>query len=98
MAKRINDDIMIAAIIQARMTSTRLPGKVLKEVMGRPLLSYLIERLRFCRFFEKIILVTTTNEEDNPLALLAKSEKLAVYRGSENDVLDRYYQAAKNFE
>jgi spore coat polysaccharide biosynthesis protein SpsF len=88
---------MIATIVQARMTSTRLPGKVLKEVMGRPLLSYLIERLRFCRFSGKIILATTTNEEDNAIALLAKREKLAVYRGSENDVLDRYYKTAKEF-
>lgn len=85
------------AIIQARMTSTRLPGKVLMEVMGRPLLSYQIERLRFSKRIDKIIIATTTNKEDNPIAELARKEGLRVYRGSEEDVLDRYYQTAKSF-
>ena len=77
------------------MTSTRLPGKVLMEVMGRPLLSYQIERLRFSNRIDEIIIATTTNKEDDPVAKLAQKEGLIVYRGSEDDVLDRYYQAAK---
>jgi spore coat polysaccharide biosynthesis protein SpsF len=85
------------AIIQARMTSTRLPGKVLMKVMGRPLLSYQIERLRFSKIIDKIIIATTTNKEDNPIVELARKEGLAFYRGSENDVLGRYYQAAKKY-
>lgn len=88
---------MLAAIIQARMTSTRLPGKVLLEVMGRPLLSYMIERLRATHLLENIIIATTDNSEDDPIALFAKKEKIPFYRGSENDVLDRYYRAAKKF-
>ena len=88
----------VTAIIQARMTSTRLPGKVLMEVMGRPLLSYQIERLRFSKRIDEIIIATTTNKEDDPIVELAQKEDLKVYRGSEDDVLDRYYQAAKKYK
>ncbi|MFQ5647314.1 MAG: cytidylyltransferase domain-containing protein [bacterium] len=87
-----------SAIIQARMTSSRLPGKVLKEVKGKPLLSYLIERLRLCSQLKKLVLATTTNAEDDPIARFAEKERLHIYRGSENDVLDRYYQAACMFQ
>ncbi len=88
---------MVTAVIQARMTSTRLPGKVLMEVRGRPLLSYQIERLRYSRRINDIILATTTNQADDPIVALARKEKLKVFRGSENDVLDRYYQTARKF-
>ncbi len=83
------------AIIQARMSSLRLPGKVLMEVMGRPLLSYQIERLRFSKRIDDIIIATTINNEDDPVSKLSQKEGLMVYRGSEDDVLDRYYQTAK---
>lgn len=89
---------MIAAIVQARMGSTRLPGKVIKEVKGRPLLSYLIERLRSCRGIEKIIIATSINKEDDVIALLAEREGIPVYRGSQDDVLDRYYQTAIKYQ
>ena len=87
----------VTAIIQARMTSTRLPGKVLMEVMGRPLLSYQIERLRFSKMIDKIIIATTVNKEDAPIIELAQKEELDFYSGSEDDVLDRYYQTAKKY-
>jgi spore coat polysaccharide biosynthesis protein SpsF len=87
----------VTAIIQARMTSTRLPGKVLMEVMGRPLLSYQIERLRFSRMIDKIIIATTVNKEDDPIVKLCQKDGLDFYRGSEDDVLDRYYQTAKRY-
>ena len=87
----------ITAIIQARMTSTRLPGKILMEVMGRPLLSYQIERLRFSNRIDDIIIATTTNKEDDPVAKLAQREGIKFYRGSEDDVLGRYYQVAKEY-
>ena len=79
------------------MTSTRLPGKVLKEVMGRPLLSYQIERLEKIGEINKIIIATTINKEDNLIIKLCEKEKVPYYRGSEDDVLDRYYEAAKKF-
>jgi spore coat polysaccharide biosynthesis protein SpsF len=88
----------ITAIIQARMPSTRLPGKILMEVMGRPLLSYLIEQLGHSRLLSDIIIATTTRREDDPIFNLAKQEGLKVYRGSEHDVLDRYYHAAGEFD
>lgn len=87
----------VTAIIQARMTSTRLPGKVLMEVMGKSLLSYQIERLRFSKMIDKIIIATTVNKEDDPIVDLAQKEELDFYRGSEDDVLDRYYQTAKKY-
>ena len=88
----------VTAIIQARMTSTRLPGKVLMEVMGKPLLSFQIERLRFSKRIDSIIIATTTNKEDDQIGELAQKEELNFYRGSEDDVLDRYYRAAKEYK
>jgi len=95
--KQMNQIMKATAIIQARMTSTRLPGKVLMEVMGRPLLSFQIECLRFSKMIDSIIIATTTNKEDDPISELAQREGLKFYRGSEDDVLDRYYQTAKEY-
>lgn len=88
---------MITAIVQARMGAKRLPGKVLKEVMGKPLLGYQMERLRTCQRLDGIILATTNKPEDDRIAIFGEKEKLSVYRGSEDDVLDRYYQSARVF-
>jgi len=85
----------VVAILQARMGSTRLPGKVLRQVLGRPLLWYEIERLRRCRAIDKIVLATSDQPADNPLAEFGREMGLDVYRGAENDVLDRYTQAAR---
>lgn len=93
----ITNHMKIKAIIQARMGSSRLPGKVLMEVMGRPLLSYEIERLRFNKTIDEIFIATTVNKVDDPIAKFSEKEGLRFYRGSEDDVLDRYYQAAKKY-
>lgn len=82
----------INLIIQARMGSTRLAGKILKPIMGRPMLSYLIERLRYVKMPHSLILASTTNPIDDELEAFAKNENLLFFRGSEDDVLDRYYQ------
>lgn len=87
----------VIAIIQARMTSTRLPGKILMKVMGRPLLSYQVERLRLSKRVNDIVIATSVEKEDDPVAELAQKECLKCYRGSGDDVLDRYYQAAKRY-
>lgn len=79
------------------MNSTRLPGKILLKIMSRPLLSYQVERLRLCRRIDDIIIATTTNEEDDPVTELAQNEGLKCYRGSEDDVLDRYYRASRKY-
>ena len=79
------------------MTSTRLPGKVMKEVLGRPLLSYLIERVRCCIGIKDVILATTLNKQDDPIAKLGDNIGVNVFRGSENNVLERFYKAAATF-
>jgi spore coat polysaccharide biosynthesis protein SpsF len=81
-------------IDQARMTSTRLPGKVLKEVLGKPLLEYQIERLRQVRLADELVIATTTNDTDQPIVELCERLGVAYYRGSEEDGLSRYYEAA----
>ncbi|MBU0630359.1 MAG: glycosyltransferase family protein [Candidatus Margulisbacteria bacterium] len=88
---------MIGIIIQARMGSTRLQGKVMKEVLGRPLLELLIERLKNCQLVDEIVVATTTKAADDVIEALARKLSVKVMRGSEDDVLDRYFQAAKKF-
>jgi spore coat polysaccharide biosynthesis protein SpsF len=88
---------MIGAIIQARMTSTRLPGKVLMPINGRPVIEYLFAQLKHVQKLDTIVLATTTNKEDDPLVKYAKANGYNYYRGSEHDVLERYYNAAKQY-
>ena len=88
---------MVVAIVQARMGSSRLPGKVLKEILGKPLLWYLIDRLKWSKTIDKIVIATTTNERDKPILKLADEMGTDSFTGSEDDVLDRYYQAAKKY-
>ncbi len=88
---------MKTAIIQARRGSTRLPGKVLADIAGEPMVQRVIERVKAATLLDKVILATTVEERDTPLATLAGSLDVEVFRGSVDDVLDRYYQAAKSF-
>lgn len=83
-----------AIIVQARMTSTRLPGKILKEILGRPLLEYQIERLKRVEKADQIIIATTGNKTDDPVAELSEKLGVSCFRGPEEDVLARYYGAA----
>lgn len=89
---------MIAAIIQARMGSTRLRGKVMEEVAGTPLLKYQIDRVRKSRLLDRVIVATTDRPQDDEIASFCRDNKIDCFRGSENDVLDRYYQCAKQFK
>lgn len=81
-------------IVQARMTSTRLPGKVLKEILGKTLIEYLVERLRRVKLADTFVIATTINATDDPIVALCRRLNVPVTRGSENDVLARYYEAA----
>ncbi|MBI4395578.1 MAG: glycosyltransferase family protein [Elusimicrobia bacterium] len=83
-------------IVQARMTSTRLPGKVLMDLAGRPMLAQQIRRLKRCRTADEIVLATTVNAADDPVAALARAESVGCFRGDEADVLGRYWKAATN--
>ena len=87
----------IVCIVQARMGSTRLPGKVMKEIMGKSMLVHIIERLKKSRLIDKIVIATTKNK-DNLILKLAQEYKVKTFIGSEEDVLDRYYQAAKKYK
>jgi len=89
---------MIVAIIQARMGSTRLPGKVLKDIGGRTMLARVVRRVRRATILHRIVVATTVESADD--AIVAECKRLAapVFRGSEQDVLDRYYWAAKMYE
>ena len=89
---------MILAIVQARMKSTRLPGKVMREVLGKPLIGYLLERLSFSKTIDKIILATSTDSSNDILCNYVIRQGFEVYRGKEEDVLDRFYQAALHYQ
>jgi spore coat polysaccharide biosynthesis protein SpsF (cytidylyltransferase family) len=83
------------AIIQARMGSTRLPGKILKPILGEPMLVRMLERVRRAQKLDETIVATTDMPEDDPTAEVVSKADIKVFRGSERDVLDRYYKAAK---
>lgn len=84
----------IAALIQARMGSTRLPGKVMMDVEGRPVLGRVLDQVRCCKKIDQVVVATTVNLKDDAVVDFCAKEKVAYFRGSENDVLDRYFQAA----
>lgn len=88
----------IVAIIQARMGSTRLPGKILKKVNGRPLLSYQIERLQQSNYINDLVIATTIDEKDDLIVEFCEKNNILSFRGSEEDVLARYYETAKAFK
>ena len=85
---------MIAAILQARVSSTRLPGKVLMPILGRPMLLLQIERIRRARRVDRLLVATSTDPSDDAVEKLCREQHIACSRGSLTDVLDRYYRAA----
>lgn len=85
----------ILAILQARVSSSRLPGKVLKSILGKPMLARQIERVLQSRRIDQLIVATSTDPSDDDLENLCRQINLPCFRGSLNDVLDRFYQAAK---
>ncbi len=88
---------MMLAILQARMSSTRLPGKILKPILGEPMLMRQLERLARCVNIDRLCVATTRDQSDDPVVELCDEHSIDVFRGDEHDVLDRYYQSAKTF-
>lgn len=83
------------AIIQARMGSTRLPGKVLMDLEGKPMLERVVSRCKRAALLTDLIVATTIQAADDPIISLCSKNEWKCFRGSEDDVLDRYYHAAK---
>jgi len=86
------------AIVQARMGSTRLPGKVLRELSGETVLTRVIGRVQRMRRIDDLVIATSTQSVDDPIVAMARQNTVQVFRGSEENVLDRYYQAACAFK
>lgn len=89
---------MVLAVIQARMGSTRLPGKVLLPILGKPLVWRIYERLAKSSLIDKIVIATTTEASDDPLEAFAKSQNIGIYRGSVDDIVARIYGAGEAFD
>ncbi len=85
----------IVAIVQARMGSTRLPGKILLDLAGRSILERVMARLQEVASLTQIVVATTSERQDDQLAEYCQAHNWLVFRGSENDVLDRFYQTAR---
>jgi len=85
----------VVAIVQARMSSTRLPGKVLLDLAGEPMLVRVVRRVRRASRVDQVVVAATTDPADDPIAACCASHEWACFRGSHDDLLDRYYQAAR---
>jgi spore coat polysaccharide biosynthesis protein SpsF len=88
----------VVLIIQVRMGSIRLPGKSLMSLAGKPLIERIIERVLHCKKVDEIVLATTQKTEDDPLVEIAERNNIKAFRGSENDLVDRYYKAAMKYQ
>ncbi len=91
------DKLNVLAILQARMSSSRLPGKVLKKILGKPMLQHQLERLFKSQAIEKLVVATSTGKEDDPIEILCLKMGIDCFRGDLEDVLDRFYKAAKPY-
>lgn len=88
----------VVAIIQARTGSTRLPGKVLKEIVGKPMLWHIIHRVEAAKLIDKIVVATTAKDKDKKIIEIAKELGIESFAGSEENVLDRFYQVARKYK
>ncbi|NFR87439.1 MULTISPECIES: glycosyltransferase family protein [unclassified Clostridium] len=88
----------ILCIVQARMGSERLPGKVMKEIKGQPMISYTLNSLKKSKYIDEIVLATSTLNINNPLAEYVESINFKVFRGDEDNVLERYKVASDKYK
>jgi spore coat polysaccharide biosynthesis protein SpsF len=94
----VDNSANVIAFIQARVSSSRLPGKVLMPILAKPMLQHQIERVQLSRMIDKLVVVTSTEPSDDQLIKLLKKINVEFYRGSIDNVLDRFYQAACYFQ
>lgn len=87
----------LGAIVQARSGSTRLPNKILLKLVDKTVLQHVINRLKLSKYLDKIIIATTTNLEDDKIFNLCNENRIDVHRGSEQNVLERYYDTAQKY-
>ena len=85
----------ISCIVQARVNSKRLPGKILMQVFKKSLLQYQLERLKKLKTIDELVVATSKNKEDDQTSKIVKLSKVRIFRGDEHDVLKRYYDCAK---
>ena len=86
---------MILAILQARFSSSRLPGKVLKPILGKPMLLHQIERVQHSKMIDKLVVATSVDSSDDKIEKMCINNNIEIFRGNLNNVLDRFYQCSK---
>ena len=91
-------NIRVVAIIQARMGSSRLPGKVLRDIHGKPMLAWVVERTRKASCVSEVMVATTSDPSDDLIEQVCRQMSIPCFRGNIYDVLDRYYQAARDVQ
>ena len=89
---------MVLALLQARYSSSRLPGKVLKPILGKPMLLHQIERLSNSQMIDKLVVATSNDISDDAIEKMCLDNNIEVFRGDLNNVLDRFYQCTKSFK
>lgn len=93
----MDDKKKIIAVVQCRMGSQRLPGKVMKEILGRPMLWYIMDRLKYSSTLDDVVIATSERPENRPIVDFSEKNGFNVYAGEEEDLIDRFYQAAKMY-
>ena len=88
----------IGVLIEARMSSTRLPGKVLMKIRNKTMLGFIVDRIKLVKKIKNIVVATTINKNDDKIVKWCEQKKISYYRGSENNVINRVYQAAKKYK
>lgn len=87
----------VVVFVQARMGSARLPGKIMRPILGKPVLLHHLPRIRRAKTIDDVVVITTKNQAEDPIASLCRENTIPFFRGSEEDLLDRHYRAAKAY-
>ncbi|MBP3889433.1 MAG: glycosyltransferase family protein [Cellulosilyticum sp.] len=87
----------IVCIVQARMGSERLPGKVMKKILGQPMITYTLDRIRKSKYVNEVVLATSTECSEEPMVAYLEENQYNIFRGNEKNVLERYVEASKAY-